>query len=550
MDRKVITLISSIILSLFACTPQNDTYRQLVLVDSLLLGHNYEDSALTILEEFEPQTKEDSAYYNILRTAADYDKYEEINSFNNIDFSINYYTAHNDVRKLAYAYYYKSLIYLTNSWSYNDMFHTLKKAEQLAVTTTDYRLLNRIYSALTVVCGNSCQFDVTLKYAHKDYFYAKKLNDNYCIAYSLLNLATIYTDLNKNDSAHYYILQSLSFIETVEDETKSNFYTYLGESFMESNPPAAEKYFLDALKYNKRSSAYFNLSKIYYTQNKGDKAEKYLDSAKMRAWPELRCEIFSYIAERSYKSQNIKKLKDATDSIIKIQKEISNMREKSKILELQRKFDYEKQQTAYNKKILVLSLIISILIAIYVFIFLIHKQRVHKIREKEFEMESRNMELYSKMMGMTLNVELCKKQIDELQTENNKLANLKTNRSQTIVDNDNKIVKLQEKMNLLDKQKFEYLETGKQILNQIIRNQPITSVDDKWADCIYYYVMQEGETIFEGYNNLTINDKIFIIIDRYLKKSDDEISNILAVSQVTVRTHRSKIKKKKAEKEV
>ena len=51
--------------------------------------------------------------------------------------------------------------------------------------------------------------------------------------------------------------------------------------------------------------------------------------------------------------------------------------------------------------------------------------------------------------------------------------------------------------------------------------------------------------MFDEYNNLTISDKIFIIIADYLQKSDDNIEQILAISSVTVRTRRSKIKKKK-----
>ena len=546
MNRRLFAIFTAIMSLSVACSPKNDVFRQLVAVDSLLLGHNYEDSALSIFKNIKPQTKEDTAYYNILKTAIDYNRYEEINNFDHIDFSIKYYTENKDGRKLAYSYYYKSLIYYINHWSYDVMFDLLKEAERLAETTADYRLLDRICSAMSVASGEARQLDLAVQYAHKELYYSKILNDNYCLAYSLLNLATMYNIQGKTDSAHYYILQSLSFIETVEDDAKSNFYTYVGEAFMNNNPAAAEKYFLDALKLGKHSNTYFNLSKLYYVQNQYAKAEKYWDSALVRAWPELKADIFSYIAEASFKSQNIEKYKEVTDSIFKTQKDIFDMREKNKILELQRKFDYEKQQAAYDRKSLILCLIISVLLAINVFIFLIHKQHVHKIRAKEFELESHNLEVFNKMMTMTLNVEKYKAQIAELQAENKKMASQKTNRSQTIADNDSKIVVLQEKMDLLDKQKFEYLENGKQVYQQIIQNQPITLVDDKWADCVYYFAMQEGENIFDGYNRLTINDKIFIIADAFLKKSDDEIANILAISPVTVRSRRSKIRKKKA----
>ena len=543
MNRRFKTIAVGVVLFIAACSPKNDTYRQLVVVDSLLLGHNYEDSALSILKTIEPQTVEDTAYYNIIKTAADYNEYVEINNFDKIDYSIEYYTEKYDVRKLAYAYYYKSLIYYINGWSHDEMFHLLKEAERLAETTTDYRLLNRVYSAMTVVSGNTRQLDVTLKCAHKEYYYAKKLNDNYCMAYALLNLATAYTQLNKSDSAEYYIVQSLSLIKYVEDGVKANFYNYLGEAFIYSNPLAAEKYFIDALKYRKMAAAYFNLSKLQSKKHLPI-AEKYCDSALMYASTELKADIFSYMARRSYESKNYEKFKAVTDSIIKTQKEISDMREKNKILELQQKYDYEKQKSAYDRKNLIMSLIISILIAIYVFVFLLHKQHVHKIREKELEMENRNNQMYGEITAMTLNVEVYKAQIAELQAENIKLANQKNNSNQAIADNDSKIVELQEKMNLLDKQKFEYLENGKLIFQQIVDNQTITMVDDKWADCVYYVVMQKGRDVFDGYNRLTINDKIFIIADVFLKKSDDEIAKILAISPVTVRTRRSKIKKK------
>jgi hypothetical protein len=360
-----------------------------------------------------------------------------------------------------------------------------------------------------------------------------------------LNLATVYTDLSKYDSAHYYILQSLSFIESVEDERKSDFYTYLGEAFLNSNPLAAEKYFLDALKYDWRSSAYFNLSKLYYAQNKPNKADAYRDSALMRAWPELKCEIFSYMAERSYENQDIEKYKEAADSIFNTQKKIADMREKNKVLELQRKFDYEKQKGMYERKTLILWLIISGFVALYILIFFLYRQHAHKIRERELEMENRNTQLYSEITLKSLNVEVYKAQIAELQAENQKLKSLKSKRSQTIADNDSKIVELQGKMDLLDKQKFEYLETGKQVYQQIVQNQTITMADDKWADCVYYFTIQEDETIFDGYSKLTINDKMFIIADEFLKKNDDEIASIFAISPVTVRSRRSKIRKKR-----
>jgi hypothetical protein len=56
-------------------------------------------------------------------------------------------------------------------------------------------------------------------------------------------------------------------------------------------------------------------------------------------------------------------------------------------------------------------------------------------------------------------------------------------------------------------------------------------------------------SMFEGYNNLTVSDKVFMIADEFLHKNEDELSTIFAISGVTVRSRRSKIKKKKIDTE-
>lgn len=546
MDRKLLVFFTTSVFFILACSPKSETFKQLVIVDSLLLEHNNVDSALPILENIEPITEEDSAYYNILKVSAAYRSENPIKNFDEINASIHYYSINYDARKLAYAYYYKTTIFFNADSIVAEVLSLLKKAEQQAEKTVDYRLLNRIYSALTSANAWCGEFNEAFNYAHKELVYAEKLNDNYCKAYALMNLAILHYYLSPNtDSSAYYIQQCKTFANEVEYKDKSFIYNYIGQTLMETDTSSAKQYFVDALKYNKISVAYLNLAKMYYNNNQYDIALQYCDSALIAPSLQSRKDAYTLMAEHYYKNNDIKQYKNTTERIAETQAKISLEKENRKMLELQKKFDYEKQKAEYNKKKMLLSLVISIMTVLLVVVILLHKLKEHKIRERDLALENQNAQLYNELMLMTTNEDFYKKQIIELENENQNLSSQKINLSRTIANNKAHITILQNKVEELNKQKYEYIETGKLIYHKIEQNQPITMLDEKWANCVYYFIFNMQGEIFDGYNNLTVSDKIFLITDVFLKKSDVEIAKILAVSTGTVRSRRSKIKRKK-----
>lgn len=80
-----------------------EIFQQLVNADSLLYK-NLVDSANNVLKEIEPKTKEDSAYFFVLKAENTYRKHNTPD-FNEINFSIKYYEKHSKDRNLANAYY-------------------------------------------------------------------------------------------------------------------------------------------------------------------------------------------------------------------------------------------------------------------------------------------------------------------------------------------------------------------------------------------------------------------------------------------------------------
>lgn len=235
-----------------ACSKKSETYRQLERIDSVLLA-NFPDSAKTLLREITPENAADSAYYNILKTQTDYLLYATEYNFADIDFSINYYKKHYDAQKLANAYYYKAMIDVDHDSLTQGTILRLKEAERLSEETADNNLKNKICSALSYSNGYLQNYDESLKYAKKEYLYAKKLNNNRDIAYGLLRLSIVCERCGMLDSSKYYINECNNLAKYINNDDKAFVYCLLGESYMNSNIDSAQKYFVSALKHKKNA---------------------------------------------------------------------------------------------------------------------------------------------------------------------------------------------------------------------------------------------------------------------------------------------------------
>ena len=529
-----------------ACSQKSDTYRQLETIDSLLLGNNKVDTAVVLLRDIEPKTREDTAYYNILLSAAEYDQDWKIKSLDPLNYSINYYTTHPDNLKLANAYYYKALYFIALEQYTEEVVLLLKKAEQLAESINNIRLINRIYATLSIVNVTRGELEESLKYSDKECITAKKMHDDYCLAYALMSRSILYKTMNHRDSSEYYILQCKTIADNIESDDRALLYNYLGECFKYDNPAAAKKYFFDALKYSKLPDVYANLAQVYYNEGQYEIAEKYCDSALVKARITVRKEVLELMAEKSYESKNLEKHKKASEELIKTLKWEMQSNEQSRVLELQKKYDFEKQRAKYERKQWILYTAIGLLIVLCLLGLVLHKLRLQKIRNHDLELESANALLYSEITDLNNKITTCKSHIANLQTGNQQMLGKNCNTDSAISTNDEKINQLNTRLKDLSNRQLGYFEKGAQIFKLIELNLPITKYNSDWADCVYYFNTKypEHEQLFDEYNSLTINDKIFIIADVFLNKSDDEIAKILAVSPVTIRTRRSKIKKK------
>ncbi len=541
---KKTSIILLIVFLITSCSKKSEIYQQLVNADSLLYK-NLVDSANNVLKEIEPKTKEDSAYFFVLKAETTYRKQNTPDS-NQINFSIKFYENHNDNRKLANAYYYKACTFIRINKISNGVFILLKKAEQLAEKISDDDLKDKIYSGLGYVNYAKNQTEEALKYAYKEYGCAKRLGCRRDIAYALLRLSTMYNDLKQKDSAEYYIMQCKALVKEVDSSDKAFIYNILGYCFMEDNSEAAQKYFQTSLKYKKNSETYKNLAEIYYAKKDTQNWKQYCDSALIDIWYEEKIDILSNIAEKNYNDKNFTAYKQTNDEIIKTMQELYNYEKANYSLEIQKKFDYEKQKAEFNRKTLISFFIFFMLIAVFAIVFLMYRHKLQNIRQINFQLEKDNARLYSEQEKLNVLINNLKVQIDLLKQQKDQLSNESNDWSTVILSYENMITKLESQLNILNNQNVKLLKIGEQIFELIRNNNPISDFKENWANCVFYFecTYPEKIKIFNTYANLNIANKIFIISDSYFKKTDADLSQILGISESTVRSRRTKLKEK------
>ena len=529
-----------IVVCLAGCKTDNGVNRHLDAVASMLRNDSV-DSARKSLIDIDPVTESDSAFFFLLQAETDY-RLRETTNFNEIDYSIRYYEKNMDKVKLANAYYYKACTYILMDSLPKNFFVLLKKAEQLAETTKDYYLQNKVYAALTYANGAKNEIREALKYAQKEYQAAQNSRDSRNIAYALIRLSVCYKHLDELDSANLHIKQCEALISEVDDGDKAFFYNLLGGSFVYQNSDSALYYYGLALKYKKLPETYKCIADIYYDNGDTAQWKMYCDSALADAWFNTKSNILSEIALTNYKDSNIEGYKQATDTLIKTMEEYFHYEKNNFALEIQKKFDFERQKTEYEKNVWILVAVISLLttICLSAALYIRHNKRTIK------QLEVTNSNLYVKIQNSDNNIKEYKKQLVFLQNQNEEIKANSENLSNVVSANQTMIVMLQKEIDTLNTLHSEYVETGRTMYERIQKDQPIVNMKEKFANVLYYFetMYPDKAKIFAAYTNLTIENKVFLIISDALGKTDSVTAKILGISESTVRSRRTKLKEK------
>ena len=551
---KIFRLIWFLPISLFivSCS-QNEICSSLKTAEDII--NDNPDSTLSILREIDNDALKDNqlkALYGLLYTSANIKKQKVPDNDSLIDYSIQFFENNNDSYHLADSYYYKGMMCYAKK-QLEVSAHYLKKAESLSIKYGYSRITNKIYERLSYLNYITDNKALTLEYSKKYLNSSIELKDRTLISRAFVMVASSYAAVNLSDSAYYYLESGLRYIDGVDSVLKADILVDVGEMYYEKGDLGlSENNALQSDSIHPNPHAKMLLGKIEYQRGDRIKAKKYWDHAlsinDVKVKKELYKIVANYYAETgNYDDAYVISLKlDSLNDAINISSKT--------VQELQLKYDRAKSESELYQKILY-ALVIAFLTSIGLLTFLrFHQRRVRSYNstintltnknetyKSEIESFSEKVNMYQHEIG--LYVSKVSNYEEEISKNIEKIKLLKTSdRSKQ-----KEIDELKDNISTFYKSIMSELQKGYTIYEIIKNRKPIVHYSDEDLNSLVDFYKIINNKVFSGwlerYTPLSVRQYVFLILED-LGYGDYDIADVLGVSDTTVRSTRSRIKKK------
>lgn len=551
---KIFRLIWFLPISLFivSCS-QNEICSSLKTAEDII--NDNPDSTLSILREIDNDALKDNqlkALYGLLYTSANIKKQKVPDNDSLIDYSIQFFENNNDSYHLADSYYYKGMMCYAKK-QLEVSAHYLKKAESLSIKYGYSRITNKIYERLSYLNYITDNKALTLEYSKKYLNSSIELKDRTLISRAFVMVASSYAAVNLSDSAYYYLESGLRYIDGVDSVLKADILVDVGEMYYEKGDlDLSENNALQSDSIHPNPHAKMLLGKIEYQRGDRIKAKKYWDHAlsinDVKVKKELYKIVANYYAETgNYDDAYVISLKlDSLNDAINISSKT--------VQELQLKYDRAKSESELYQKILY-ALVIAFLTSIGLLTFLrFHQRRVRSYNstintltnknetyKSEIESFSEKVNMYQHEIG--LYVSKVSNYEEEISKNIEKIKLLKTSdRSKQ-----KEIDELKDNISTFYKSIMSELQKGYTIYEIIKNRKPIVHYSDEDLNSLVDFYKIINNKVFSGwlerYTPLSVRQYVFLILED-LGYGDYDIADVLGVSDTTVRSTRSRIKKK------
>lgn len=296
----------------------------------------------------------------------------------------------------------------------------------------------------------------------------KKADNMKSYAYALRDIGFEFAFLDSIPIALAYIMKADSVAKVLNDyKVSSSIVNALGNMCMiQGKYDEAEAYFLAALSYadyQHKIPNYFALIKLYMQTNNSSKALKLLEKI-----PDNTLDYQYSIKKvyyQIYKSENdLSKAISSLEDSQNILERIMRARSESKILEVEKKYNYmkvqsenDKLQIAEQKYIVILTLCLSVFLLIVLAYFFYNKRIKDKIHEKELELNDIKVEL----LNLSIELEKKKGQLAVAEGENEDVMLLR-----------NEILSLSNKYHKLQQAKVDASAIARKLIKLSSQNIP------------------------------------------------------------------------------
>jgi len=383
MKKFIFAILWPFILS---CS-SNKVADNLAKVDTLVAAEEY-DSAYAVLAAMEDGTvmdPEDEAHYYLLSTQVSYLDDKPLESDSLLDKAITYYSETRNRGKLADCYYYKSNRSM-NEGNYSKAILYAKKAEQNAKELKQrFKIAERL-TYLNELCNN---YTLQLEYAQKSLELASLAQNGNWLAYSYNNVATAFSNLDNSDSARYYVVKAIPYVNNVEEKNKAGFLANIGMLYKNMLPDKAKEFFQKSLAHEETSGALENLADIYFAEGRQEEAYNLWKKALTINDGDYKDNIIYSILSYDLERGDIDKVCNNIDAIIHIKDSMLHQLKNDTIKDLQLRFDHEaamrqqERKTGNWQKGGLVGVIIVLLLAAYI-IFRRYREKI-KIQEVQIQ---------------------------------------------------------------------------------------------------------------------------------------------------------------------
>ncbi|MBQ5541027.1 MAG: hypothetical protein IIU03_12425, partial [Bacteroidales bacterium] len=211
---------------------------------------------------------------------------------------------------------------------------------------------------------------------------------------------------------------------------------------------------------------------------------------------------------------------------------------------------FEHQKNEFEKKIIMLWFSLGIAAVIIVLIIIWNRLRVLEHKKYEDDLENSNRELQDNSAYLDEKINLYKTQISNLENMNGELSvrveNFEKFTTELKAENQKQLVSMKKTLAVMEKQVIANYEIGQKIYEKVVNNQTILNDAKLWGHFVNYYAMKHPNIIqtLKTFGELLISEKVFIIVNEIKGADNSSMSTVLGISESTVRSRRSKLRKK------
>lgn len=551
---KISRLIWFLPISLFivSCS-QNEICSSLKTAEDII--NDNPDSTLSILREIDYEALKDNhlkALYGLLYTSANIKKQKVPDNDSLIDYSIQFFENNNDSYHLADSYYYKGMMCYAKK-QLEVSAHYLKKAESLSIEFGYSWITNKIYERLIYLNYITDNKALTLEYSKKFLESSFELKDRVLISRAFVMVASSYSAVNLSDSAYFYLKSGLRYVDDVNSILKADILVDIGEMYYEKGDmDLSENNALQSDSIHPNPHAKMLLGKIEYQRGDRLKAKEYWDHALSTNDVKIKKDLYKIIANYYAEVGNYD---DAYIISLKLDSLNNTINKSSKtVQELQLKYDRAKSESELYQKILY-ALVFAFLASAALFVsFRYHQKRVRSYNSTIETLTNNNDTYKSEIENFTEKVNMYQHEIglyvskvsnyeEEISKNIEKIKLLKTSdRSKQ-----KEIDELKDNISTLYKSIMSELQKGNTIYETIKNRKPIVHYSDEDLNSLVDFYKIINNKVFTGwlerYTPLSVRQYVFLILED-LGYDDYDIADVLGVSDTTVRSTRSRIKKK------